>query len=65
MYKTHSRKEFLEPIDTRYASDYLLLKRMLEVQSTLKAMVVTLNWYRRIDERGSRLGFRYWIMING
>jgi hypothetical protein len=54
MYRSHLRKEILKPIDTRYASYFLLLERMLEVQSTLQAMVVTPDWSRwaesKIDE---------------
>ena len=46
MYRTHSRKEFLKPTDTRYASYYLLLDRMLEVWPALQAMVVTPDWNR-------------------
>ena len=46
MYRTHSRKEFLKPTDTRYASYYLLLDRMLEVKPALQAMVVTPDWNR-------------------
>jgi hypothetical protein len=46
MYRSHSRKEFLKLIETRYASYFLLLERMLEVQSALQAMVVTSEWSR-------------------
>jgi hypothetical protein len=51
MYRAHSRKEFLKPTKTRYASYYLLLGRMLEVQSALETMVVTLDWNRWTESK--------------
>jgi hypothetical protein len=44
MYRSHSRKELLKPIESRYASYFLLLERMLGVQSTLQVMVVAPEW---------------------
>ena len=35
LYRAHLRKEFLKPTDTRYASYFFLLERMLEVQPAL------------------------------
>ena len=58
MYRAHSRKEFLKPTDTRYASYFLLLERMLEIQPTLQAMVVTPDWNRWTEsktEEGRRI----------
>ena len=46
MYRAHTRKEFLKPTDTRYASYFLLLERMLEVQAPLQALVVSPEWAR-------------------
>jgi hypothetical protein len=51
MYRSHSRKEFLKPTETRYASYFLLLERMLEVQPTLQAMVVTPEWSRWAESK--------------
>jgi hypothetical protein len=64
MYMAHSRKEFLKA-KTRYASYYLLLERMLEVQSALQAMVVTLNWNRWTESKtneGKKI--KLWILDN-
>ena len=58
MYRAHSRKEFLKPTDTRYASYFLLLERMLEIQPALQAMVVTPDWNRWTEsktEEGKRI----------
>jgi len=46
IYRAHSRKGFLRATYTRYANYYLLLERMLKVQSTLQVMVATLDWNR-------------------
>lgn len=46
MYRNHTRKEFLKPIDTRYASYFLLLERMLEVHEPLQSLVVSSEWGR-------------------
>ena len=51
MYRSHSRKEFLKPTKTRYASYFLLLERMLEVQPALQAMVVTPEWSRWAESK--------------
>ena len=44
MYMSHSKKELLKPIESRYASYFLLLERMLGVQRTLQVMVVAPEW---------------------
>lgn len=46
MYRAHTRKEFLKPTDTRYASYFLLLERMIEVQAPLQSLVVSSEWGR-------------------
>jgi len=51
MYRAHSSKEFLKPTDTRYASYFLLLERMLEVQPALQAMVVSPDWNRWTESK--------------
>jgi hypothetical protein len=65
VHMSHLRKEFLKSIETRYTSYFLLLERTLEVQSTLLAMVVTMDWNRwtksKTDERKN---IRLWILDN-
>ena len=46
LFRSYSKKEFLKPVETRYASYYILLKRMLEVQDALQAMVICADWKR-------------------
>ena len=46
LFRTFSKKEFLKPVDTRYASYFILLERMLEVQEALQYMVVNAEWNR-------------------
>lgn len=46
LFRTFSRKEFLKPVKTRYASYFILLERMLEVQGALQSMVVNAEWVR-------------------
>ena len=46
LFRTFSKKEFLKPVDTRYASYFILLERMLEVQEALQSMVVNAEWNR-------------------
>lgn len=51
MYKDHTRKEFLKPTDARYASYFLLLERMIEVQAPLQSLVVSSEWGRRSESK--------------
>ncbi|KAH9293455.1 hypothetical protein KI387_041340, partial [Taxus chinensis] len=46
LFRSFSRKEFLKPVDTRYASYFILLERMLEVQEALQLMMVNQEWGR-------------------
>ena len=46
LFRTFSRKEFLKPVETRYASYFILLERMLEVQEALQLMMVNVEWGR-------------------
>ena len=46
------RKEaFLKPIEMRYASYYILLERMIELQEPLQLMVMTQEWNRWPESR--------------
>ncbi|XP_059068491.1 uncharacterized protein LOC131858996 [Cryptomeria japonica] len=40
LFRSFSKKEFLKPIETRYATYFILLERMLEVHDPLQLMVV-------------------------
>lgn len=51
MYMAHTRKEFLKSIDTGYASYFLLLKRMIELQTPLQALVVSPEWVRWLESK--------------
>jgi hypothetical protein len=51
MYRSHSKKEFLKPTEPRYASYFLLLERMLEVQQALQAMIATPEWSRWAESK--------------
>ena len=44
IYRIYARKEFLKPADTRYATYFLLLDHMLEVQHALKATIISFEW---------------------
>jgi hypothetical protein len=44
IYRIYAKKQFLKPADTRYATYFILLDRMLEVQRALKATVISSEW---------------------
>ncbi|XP_059075352.1 uncharacterized protein LOC131875288 [Cryptomeria japonica] len=46
LFRTSSKKEFLKLVETRYASHFILLERMLELQEPLQLMVMTTKWNR-------------------
>ncbi|KAH9329297.1 hypothetical protein KI387_001405 [Taxus chinensis] len=46
LFRSFSRKEFLKPVDTRFASYFILLDRMAELQESLQCMVMTSEWSR-------------------
>lgn len=46
LFRSFSKKEFLKPADTRYATYFILLQRMIEVQEALQSMVVCVEWKR-------------------
>ncbi len=43
-YRMHAKKQFLKPAETWYATYFILLDRMLEVQHALKATVIGTEW---------------------
>lgn len=44
IYRMHAKNEFLKPAETRYATYFILLDHMLEVQHALKATVISTEW---------------------
>jgi hypothetical protein len=44
IYRMKSRKQFLKPAKTRYATYFILLQRMVEVHTSLQAIVVAQEW---------------------
>jgi hypothetical protein len=57
--RSHLRKEFFKPTKIRYASYFLLLERMLEVQLDWS------KWAESKTDEGKKSSFKYWIMIGG
>jgi hypothetical protein len=56
IYREHSKLEFLKVVETRYASNFIMLRRLVEVKTALMNMVVGATWaeWRQVDsERGS------------
>ncbi|KAH9289309.1 hypothetical protein KI387_033426, partial [Taxus chinensis] len=53
LFRSFSRKEFLKPVDTRYANYFILLERMLEVQEALQLMMVNQEWGRWLETNTS------------
>lgn len=44
LFRSFAKKQFLKPVETKYASYYILLERMIELQEPLQLMVMTLEW---------------------
>jgi len=44
IYRMKARKQFLKPAETRYATHFILLQRMIEVHASLQATVVSQEW---------------------
>jgi hypothetical protein len=57
LFRSFAKKEFLKPVETRYASYFILLERMLELQEPLQLMVMTNEW-NRWDGSRSEQGMR-------
>ena len=56
MYREYSKLELLKVVETRYASNFIMLRRLVEVKSALMSMVVGVTWaeWRQSDlERGN------------
>ena len=46
LFTSFAKKQFLKPVETRCASYYILLERMIELQEPLQLMVMTQEWNR-------------------
>ena len=44
IYRMYSKKKFLKPAETRYATYFILLERMVEVQASIQATIVSQEW---------------------
>eukprot|EP01018_Ginkgo_biloba_P040756 Gb_13500 [translate_table: standard] len=44
IYRFHAKVELLKPVDTRYGSYFILLRRLFEVRGPLSAMVIGEMW---------------------
>lgn len=44
IYKMYSKKHFFKPANTRYATYFILLERMVDVYASLQATVVSSEW---------------------
>jgi hypothetical protein len=56
MYREYSKLELLKVAETRYTSNFIMLRCLVEVKSALMSMVVGVTWveWRQTDsERGS------------
>ena len=56
IYREYSKLELLKVAETRYASNFIMLRRLVEVKNALMSMVVGPTWveWRQADsERGS------------
>jgi hypothetical protein len=56
IYREHSKLELLKVVETRYASNFIMLRRLVEVKTALMSMVMDVTWaeWKQADsERGS------------
>jgi hypothetical protein len=58
MYREYSKLEFLKVAETRYASNFIMLGRLVEVKSALMSMVVGVTWaeWRQVRFRERKYG---------
>ena len=56
-FRSFTRKEFQKPVENQYASYFILLERMIELQEPLQLMVMTNEW-NRWDGSRTEQGFR-------
>ena len=54
IYRMKSRKQFLKPAETRYATYFILLERMVEVYAPLQATVVAEEWNSWSESKSSQ-----------
>jgi hypothetical protein len=56
MYQEYSKLELLKVVETKYASNFIMLPRLVEVKSALMSVVVDVTWVewgQADSERGS------------
>ena len=46
LFRSFAKKQFLKSVETSYASYYILLERMIELQEPLQLMVMMNEWNR-------------------
>eukprot|EP01018_Ginkgo_biloba_P019824 Gb_35912 [translate_table: standard] len=71
IYRFHAKVELLKPIDTRYGTYFIPLRRLLEVRGALSAMVIGemwTNWRQSssnaaIQVRATILDDRFWVDV--
>ena len=53
IYREYSKLELLKVVETRYASNFIMLHRLVEVKPALMSMVVGATWaeWRQTDSR--------------
>jgi hypothetical protein len=53
MYQEYSKLELLKVVETRYALNFIMLRRLVEVKSALMSMVVGVTWveWRQADSK--------------
>ena len=44
IYRKHAKMELLKPADTRFATYYILLRRLVEMKKALSATVISNMW---------------------
>ncbi len=57
LFRSFANKESLKPVETQYASYFILLERMLELQEPLQ-LIVMMNEWNRWDGSRSEQGMR-------
>ena len=56
IYKEYTHLSLLKIVDTRFASSFIMLKRLREVKTALGSMVILEFWYfwRKTDQNASK-----------
>ena len=56
IYKKYTQLSLLKVVDTRFASSFIMLKRLREVKAALRSMVISEFWsfWRKTDQASSK-----------